>query len=412
MSILYLLEQPNIDVVAITVSGTGLVHCDAGIAQALGLLSLVGADDVPVACGPEQPLEGFNAYPGSWRAAADDGYGLDIPAGQSPSDLDAPALLKSLINASPHPIVMYVAGPQTNLATALRSDPGLADNISAVFMTGGALATGSSVTRNPDADWNVWIDPVATDEVIRSGIATTIVPLDATNQVPMTPFHLQALDAEPSTPAARAVATMLGNYEAINSGGVFFWDQVTAAILVDESYATLQSMPLAVVLDEDRSVAGRTVLDEMGTPVRVATAVDTSRFQREFLSAISGSDVGAIATETDWTASFDGETWVIDMPPSVSVGPQTLALSNDSEGSINLVFGRLTDGATIEDLEAWWMDGLEQPPFLEVGPYFFADAGSSLIATLEFAEPATYVILGLDFGSNQLSTLGEIDVGE
>ena len=108
---------------------------------------------VPVACGPEQPLEGFDAFPGSWRAAADDGCGLDLPVAGSPSDLDAPALLISVIRESPDPVVVYAAGPQTNLAAALRSDPSLAGNISAVFMTGGAIATGSAVARNPDADW-------------------------------------------------------------------------------------------------------------------------------------------------------------------------------------------------------------------------------------------------------------------
>jgi hypothetical protein len=31
------------------------------------MLELVGAEPVPVACGPEEPIKGFNAFPAGWR---------------------------------------------------------------------------------------------------------------------------------------------------------------------------------------------------------------------------------------------------------------------------------------------------------------------------------------------------------
>src|SRR5215208_7701898 len=53
---LFLLSHPNVDVRAITVSGTGEAHCGPGVAHALGLVKLSGHESIPVACGREKPL--------------------------------------------------------------------------------------------------------------------------------------------------------------------------------------------------------------------------------------------------------------------------------------------------------------------------------------------------------------------
>lgn len=190
MSILFLLAQEDLDVRAITVSGTGLVHCEAGVEQVLGLLALVGADSVPVACGPEDPVAGFNTFPVSWRNGADAAYGLELPPGENPARLDAPDLIASVISEALTPVVVYADGPQTNLAYALLTDPTIADNVEMAYLMGGAIDVGGNSIRNPTAEWNIWVDPVAADEVLRSGIPITLVTLDATNQVPLHLFHL------------------------------------------------------------------------------------------------------------------------------------------------------------------------------------------------------------------------------
>src|ERR1051325_5945562 len=57
-STLFLLSHPNVDVRAITVSGTGEAHCGPGVRNALGLVALRGKKGIPVACGREKPLTG------------------------------------------------------------------------------------------------------------------------------------------------------------------------------------------------------------------------------------------------------------------------------------------------------------------------------------------------------------------
>src|SRR5438034_2194564 len=79
IALLYVLQDPEVDVRAVTVSGTGLVHCRPGVRIALELLALGGRPDVPVACGAESPVAGSNASPEGWRRAADELFGLTLP---------------------------------------------------------------------------------------------------------------------------------------------------------------------------------------------------------------------------------------------------------------------------------------------------------------------------------------------
>ena len=44
MALLYLLQHPAVEVVAITVSGTGLVHCPVGASNVAGLVELASPD--------------------------------------------------------------------------------------------------------------------------------------------------------------------------------------------------------------------------------------------------------------------------------------------------------------------------------------------------------------------------------
>ena len=72
VALTYLLSNPAVDILAVTVAGTGEVTCPRGAEVANGLLSTLGHDDVPVACGQSAPLSGDRVFPDEWRTAADD----------------------------------------------------------------------------------------------------------------------------------------------------------------------------------------------------------------------------------------------------------------------------------------------------------------------------------------------------
>lgn len=123
MALLYLLQRPDLDLLAITVSGTGLTHCAAGVANALGLVALVGHAPIPVACGSETTLgEGHTSSP-DWRAAADAGYGLALPEGGKPAAGTAVEVLTAVLGAAPAPVLVLTLGPLLFGVDLLRRKP-------------------------------------------------------------------------------------------------------------------------------------------------------------------------------------------------------------------------------------------------------------------------------------------------
>ena len=182
MALLYLLQRPDLDLLAITVSGTGLAHCDAGVANALGLTALAGQPDIPVACGFDTPVGAGYPFPDEWRAAADAGFGLTLRGGAAPAEGDAVATLTAALTAAPEPVLVLTLGPLTNLADVLKAQPELAAKISMVYVMGGALEVPGNVgPAAPAAEWNIYADPEAAQVVLDSGAPVTLVPLDATN---------------------------------------------------------------------------------------------------------------------------------------------------------------------------------------------------------------------------------------
>jgi pyrimidine-specific ribonucleoside hydrolase len=408
MSILYLLGSPDLSVRAITISGTGLVHCEPGVEQALGLVELAGAGDLPVSCGPEQPLEGRNAFPTSWRMGADELYGVELPPGGEPVDVPAPELLASVIGEMSEPVVVYADGPLTNLAAALRLDPSIVDNISMLYAMAGAIDVPGNTIRNSDAEWNVWVDPVAAAEVLASGVPITLVPLDATNQVPLNVFHLRALEEHQATPGAAAVVAALAGNGQLAEGTLSFWDQLTAALLVDESLAEFETMTIQVVTEGERDVAGRIQRAAEGAAVRVAITVDAARFEQEFLSVLAGEDIGPIAGVADITAAFDGTEWSLDCPTTVAAGDYVVSLTNSSGGDVVVPFGYLIEDGTEADLLAW--ESLDQPPFLELDGYVYAAPGSAKVSVVSLTLAGTHYVIGLDYAAQVVSILGSLEV--
>jgi inosine-uridine nucleoside N-ribohydrolase len=66
-------------------------------------------------------------------------------------------------------------------------------------------------TSNYTADWNLFHDPLAAQIVFESGVTLRMIPLDATNKVPIDVAFFQELEASARTPLGRLVAQILEN---------------------------------------------------------------------------------------------------------------------------------------------------------------------------------------------------------
>jgi pyrimidine-specific ribonucleoside hydrolase len=138
-------------------------------------------------------------FPAEWRQGADNAYGVNIPKGGEPSELNAAELIIEIVQNSDEPITIVAVGPLTNIAEAIQMEPGIASNISDIFIMGGAVEVEGNVGKsgvgiqNEHAEWNIYIDPVAANVVFDSGVPVTLVPLDATKDVPVTRKFYNAL---------------------------------------------------------------------------------------------------------------------------------------------------------------------------------------------------------------------------
>ena len=293
LAILYLASHPNVDIRAITVSGTGLAHCDAGVSNALGLVELSDQKDVPVTCGRETPLEGNHVFPADWRQSADDASGVEISYTGEPSPLSAPELIVNILQSSSNRISIVAVGPLTNIAEALQTAPEIHSKIEAIYIMGGAVKTDGNVgfsgvgIQNQYAEWNIYIDPVAANIVFNSGISIILIPLDATDDVPVTRSFYKTLDKNRNSPSAKLAYELLtANLDFIDSGGLQFWDPLAATVFTDQGVVSFEEIQLVVVTDEGLE-SGRTKPDSNGVRIKVAMGANRNKFEPVFLTVLN-----------------------------------------------------------------------------------------------------------------------------
>jgi len=89
---------------------------------------------------------------------------------------------------------VLAVGRLTNLASAIKKDPGIAQRLSRIVIMGGAVEVEGNVS--PWAEANIFGDPEAADIVFKSGVPIDLVPLDATLVNIVTREALSALAKE------------------------------------------------------------------------------------------------------------------------------------------------------------------------------------------------------------------------
>ncbi|HSL75362.1 MAG TPA: nucleoside hydrolase [Candidatus Limnocylindrales bacterium] len=235
VAIAFLLASPEVDIKAITVSGTGEAHCREGVDVALRLLERLDAPTIAVACGRDTPMAGDHAFPDAWRAGVDAGSGLALPAtARQPFAGDATQLItKTSIDVDG--LHVLTLGPLTNLAAALDGDPDLAARLGPVTVMGGALHVPGNVSFGgpPDnhvAEWNIYVDPTAAQTVIDSGLRVRLVSLDGTGQVPVTTAYAERVREEATGPGALVLAELFDTHPFMTDGTDYLWDPLAAAL--------------------------------------------------------------------------------------------------------------------------------------------------------------------------------------
>ncbi len=265
IALLYLLGNPRYDVRAVTIS-SGEVHPNLFAHQIIKFLAGLGREDIPVGTGSGTPLEGSNAFPDPWRQASDSFWELTLPQ-MSPTTDPHPAaeLIQETLSNSTSRIMMFVSGTHTNLAEALRLDPSLREHIGGVFMMGGSIYVPENIEtdwpsiHNRLAEWNIWVDPLAADEVFASGLPLHLIPLYATNQVTWTKADAASWVNSATSECVFAADILRWMLRSWLTNDAYIWDLAAVAVMTDPRLCSEVPLALDVVVDAG-SEQGRTVV--------------------------------------------------------------------------------------------------------------------------------------------------------
>jgi len=267
IALLYLLRNPRVRVVAITVS-CGEAHPDIFAQNLTRMLARIGHEGIPVAAGRGTPLEGTNAFPEAWRASTDVFWGAELPTATAPVEsMTAGETIVDVVNHAPEPVTILLTGNHTNLAEALRIDPTIADRIQVVEVMGGALhVPGNIASDYPDipnevAEWNIWVDPVAANEVFMAALPIRLVPLDATNYVIWTEEDAATWEASDTPEGILASEILRWMLSSWFPEGVYAWD-VVAAVDMNDPDVCQHIDQFVSVSTEPGDEQGQTVVDE------------------------------------------------------------------------------------------------------------------------------------------------------
>jgi inosine-uridine nucleoside N-ribohydrolase len=284
-ALLFLLSHPRVDVLAISMSEAGEAGCTLGVEVTLGILAMFDREDIPVACDPDVP-DHVHAWPAEFLAGHEKLLdGLPIPtvsaSGELPSDLIARVAAES-----PRPVVVYAVEPLTVVAKALADHPLLADDIEQIVIMGGAVNVPGNVFDS-NVEWNLYIDAQAAEAVIGSGIPVTLVPLDATNDVPVPNGYRKMISDQPQSDAIVYLGGLVDTFAAVTSGFYYLWDELAVSVAAGETFANFEGMSLMVVVGGSED--GRTVQSD-GVPAAVATGVEEPNlFYQHLLTTLAGS---------------------------------------------------------------------------------------------------------------------------
>ncbi|EED32530.1 inosine/uridine-preferring nucleoside hydrolase [gamma proteobacterium NOR5-3] len=285
-ALLFLARHPRIELLAVTVSASGEAHCEPGARNALALLDLVDPhNQVPVSCGDSYPMDGYFVFPVPWQKDMDSLSGVAItPSVREPDTRHGVELLHDVLAAASAPVTVLATGPLTNIAQWLERYPGDRSKTDRLVVMGGALdAPGNIIVPgftddNPNtrAEWNIYVDPLAADKVLRSDLAIELVGLDVTNHVKVTTDFAAQFKGRVDNPAAAFWDAVLdANQWFIDSGEYYFWDVLAALAVIDrDRFCEGDMLGLAVQYEETDQPWGATSdktmpeISSMGTPRR------------------------------------------------------------------------------------------------------------------------------------------------
>jgi purine nucleosidase len=261
LAILMALASPDeLDVLGI-VAVAGNVPLHHTLNNARRLVELSGRKDVKVYAGSERPLRQTLVTAEHVHGAT----GLDGPELPEPTfPLEDKPGVQFIIDTlrEVDDVTLVTLGPLTDIAKAFTEAPDVVARVREIVMMLGSWRELGNVS--PAAEFNAYVDAVATDIVLRSGAKLTLLPLDATHKVISTPERMQVLrDMDNRTGPQTAI--MLKASEAFDMArfgwaGAPLHDPCTIAYLLKPELFSGREVNVTVETESELTL-GMTVVD-------------------------------------------------------------------------------------------------------------------------------------------------------
>lgn len=259
IALLLAVASPELDVLGVT-TVAGNTTLDKTTRNALSVLELAGRNDIPVAAGASAPLSRELVIAEHIHGESGlDGPVLPEPSG-SPVEQPAAAFMAERIRSSPVPVTLIPTGPLTNIAQLFRDHPEVIERVQTITFMGGAAEIGNTT---PNAEFNIYVDPEAADEVVNCGLPVTMIGLEVTHQALF--GEREANQLRGRNRASQFVAELL-DFFVVNhprtyaTPGAPVHDVVAVAQVIDPTLVTTERC--AVRIDTGDGLGrGRTVVD-------------------------------------------------------------------------------------------------------------------------------------------------------
>ena len=292
LALILAFHSPELEVKAVT-GVNGNVPLDQVFENIQKVLYLIHPQDKPlIAKGADHPLKGRSIYAHSVHGKnglggakidrKEEETGWQIYPGR------ADELITKMAHEYPNELTLIATGPFTNLALALQKDSEGMRKLKEVVIMGGAVRTKGNIT--PHAEFNIFVDPLAAKIVFDSDLPTSLVPLDVTHQVFLTPQMIEERLKPINSSFSRFVIEAIG-YDLTahrflrGSELIYLHDPLAVGVAIDPNLVKKERLSLEVKI-QDGEYYGHISEIEESPKIDVCLAVDAERFLDFFMARL------------------------------------------------------------------------------------------------------------------------------
>jgi len=273
---------------------SGNVPLDLVFENIQKLLSLIRPKNKTlIAKGADRPLRGEPVYAYSFHGK--NGLGkakIEKEEGEEWCQFfsgRADELIPKLARQHPDELTLIAVGPLTNVALALQRDLEGMKKLKEIVIMGGAVRVKGNVT--PYAEFNIFVDPFAAKMIFESGLPITLVPLDVTHQVCLTPRLIEEkvkpLDNLFSQFVVEATQYNSKTQRFQKNSEVFYLhDPLAVAVAINRDLVGMERLPIGVNTREG-DYYGQTKEVEGYPKIDECLSVNSKAFLELFLSRLS-----------------------------------------------------------------------------------------------------------------------------